>query len=233
MFFTTTCLDLFTFSFHFYFLTSSLRAAHLTHSVFLYYLTISQVTTLVILQLEFHQDFLISGKHDQICFFLLECKNKCSLRPLTRGKIKIRQMASPFVWLFLASGFSFISIWIVTVPDCIIHATWSMQRRVHGYLKQDDTAAMNPQSLLHNFLFLLEEELRHTISKVVLYTGIVIIARKNPNTKTIITQIKLDIRRCINSYKTSTSLKLLLKRVTTVLKTWNKENFIGTDTKLI
>lgn len=93
------------------------------------------------------------------------------------------------------------------------------EERVHGYLKQDDTAAMNPQSLLHNFLFLLEEELRHTISKVVLYTGIVIIARKNPNTKTIITQIKFDIRRCINSYKTSTSLKLLLKRVTTVLKT--------------
>lgn len=134
MFFTTTCLDLFTFSFHFYFLTSSLRAAHLTHSVFLYYLTISQVTTLVILQLEFHQDFLISGKQDQICFFLLECKNKCSLRPLTRGKIKIRQMASPFVWLFLASGFSFISIWIVTVHDCIIHATWSMQRRKSPWL---------------------------------------------------------------------------------------------------
>lgn len=93
------------------------------------------------------------------------------------------------------------------------------EERVYGYLKQDDTATINPQPLLHNFLFLLEEELRPTVSKEVFYTDIVIIAHKNSNTKTTITQIKFDIRRCINSHKTSTSLKLLSKRATTVLKT--------------
>lgn len=35
-----------------------------------------------------------------------------------------------------------------------------MQREkgVYGNLKQDDTATMNPQPLLHNLLFLLEKE---------------------------------------------------------------------------
>lgn len=77
---------------------------------------------------------------------------------------------------------------------------------------------MNPQPLFTQFP-LPTGGRAPTISKVVFYTDLAIFTHKNSNTKTIVTQIKFDNRGCINSYKTSTSLKLLSKRVTTVLKT--------------
>lgn len=96
------------FSFHFYFLTSSLRASYLIHCVFLYYLTIPQVLTFLLPQLEFHQEFLLQGKptgSNQLLLVYEASVKMHSSHPLIRPKIKIRQMASAFARLLCASVF--------------------------------------------------------------------------------------------------------------------------------
>lgn len=72
------------------------------------------------------QEFSLSEKNNRTKgAAFLTCgankKIKCYLHSLIQPKIKIRQMASPFVWPFYTSGFGLISKWTGIVPNSNIH----------------------------------------------------------------------------------------------------------------